>query len=259
MIRKKRALSSDEARRVRQQGHNDALQFALELGLPHDYQNDRQAKKDVIDPSGDAYSLKSGQKKWQIFLYRRERFLKDSAFLLMNGIGATLVECIDAFPEVFDDYIRDKGTAKTKLQAPMVSLAEKLKGLGRLKGFILKAIFNGGEVNYLTIKHQGKFHVFHNTDVASVFGEFEVCNSRVLKVGDFPNQKVLLRWQGLNVGEIEMRNDSQGHYREIRFNMIKPRAMELLFLKIPHKSTFSPMVEVYGNAAKHFGRWRKKH
>lgn len=257
-IRRKRALSSEEARRVRQQGHNDALQFALELGLTRDYENDRQAKKDVIDPSGDAHSLKSGLKKWQIFLYRRERFINDSAFILMNGIGALLVECIDAFPESFEAYVLDKTAAKMKLQDPMTRLAERLRAPGRLKGFILKAIFNGGEVNYLTVKHQGKFHVFHNTDVANVFGEFEVCNSLARKEGDIPNQKVLLRWNGVNVGEIEMRNDSAIHYREIRFNMIKPRAMELLFSKIPHKSSFSPMVEVYGAADKRFGRWRVK-
>ena len=65
----KRALSSADARWVRQRGHNDALEFALAIGLPRDYRNDPQAKKDVIDPSGDAHSVKSGEKKWQIFLY----------------------------------------------------------------------------------------------------------------------------------------------------------------------------------------------
>ena len=45
-----------------------------------DYQNDKKAKKDVIDPSGDAYSVKSGSKKWQIFLYGRNRFINDDGF-----------------------------------------------------------------------------------------------------------------------------------------------------------------------------------
>ena len=61
--RKKRGLSSENARWVRQSGHNDALEFAITIGLPRDYRNDPKAKKDVIDPSGDAHSVKSGQKK----------------------------------------------------------------------------------------------------------------------------------------------------------------------------------------------------
>lgn len=67
--RKTRASSSAEARRYRQQGHDDALRFAIAIGLNKDYKNDPKAKKDVIDPSGDAHSVKSGEKKWQIFLY----------------------------------------------------------------------------------------------------------------------------------------------------------------------------------------------
>jgi hypothetical protein len=37
--------------------------------LSNDYQNDVQAKKDVIDFNGDSHSVKSGKKRWQIFLY----------------------------------------------------------------------------------------------------------------------------------------------------------------------------------------------
>lgn len=63
-IRKSRASSSEEARRYRQQGYDDALEFALLIGLSSDYKNDPHAKKDVIDPSGDAHSLKGGEVKW---------------------------------------------------------------------------------------------------------------------------------------------------------------------------------------------------
>ena len=73
-MRRKRALSSEDARRIRQRGHDDAKQFAQSIGLSSDYQNDIRAKKDVIDPSGDAHSVKSGEKKWQIFLYGLGRF-----------------------------------------------------------------------------------------------------------------------------------------------------------------------------------------
>lgn len=78
-IHKKRGLDSEGARKVRQQGHDDALEFALSIGLNSDYQNDSKAKKDVIDPSGDGHSVKSGNKKWQIFLYGVNRFETDES------------------------------------------------------------------------------------------------------------------------------------------------------------------------------------
>ena len=36
-VRRKRALTSEGARAVRQRGHDDALEFALAIGLPRDY------------------------------------------------------------------------------------------------------------------------------------------------------------------------------------------------------------------------------
>ena len=86
MPRVKRGLSSENARKVRQQGHDDAFEFAMLIGLDSDYQNDVVAKKDVIDPSGDAHSVKSGNKKWQLFLYGLNRFSTDDFFQTMNGI-----------------------------------------------------------------------------------------------------------------------------------------------------------------------------
>ena len=57
-----RGSSPDVARAYRQSGHDDALIFALEIGLDKDYRRDPKAKKDVIDLAGDAHSVKSGQK-----------------------------------------------------------------------------------------------------------------------------------------------------------------------------------------------------
>ncbi len=256
-MRKKRALSSEDARRIRQRGYDDAKEFAQSIGLSSDYQNDPHAKKDVIDPSGDAHSVKSGEKKWQIFLYRLGRFWGDDAFAVMNGIGDRLADCINSFPPTFPAYQRDKISAKERLRRPMKKLAELLQDKRRLRAFLNKAMFNDGEVNYLTVKHEGIFHVFLNKDVVKVFGDnLEVCNSRARTQSQMSEQKVLFRYNERNLGELEMRNDSRGHYREVRFNMIKPKAMELLFLQIPMTKTFSQKVYVYGNANKRFGRWR---
>lgn len=170
-MRKSRASTSENARQYRQKGHDDALEFALAIGLDKDYKNDLHAKKDVIDQSGDAHSVKSGEKKWQIFLYGRGRFENDEAFGVMNGIGDLLIDCIDAFPETYSEYQRDKTTSKELLQTPMVRLAEKLQDKRRLKAFLGKSLFNGGEVNYLTVKQDDVFHIFLNKDVVQVFAD----------------------------------------------------------------------------------------
>lgn len=256
-MRKKRGSTPEDARIRRQRGHNDALEFALAIGLTRDYENDQKAKKDVIDPSGDAHSVKSGEKKWQVFLYRRNRFESDEAFGVMNGIGDLCIECIDSFPLSYEEYQCDKSAAKERLRIPMVKLAEKLQDRRRLRAFLNKSFFNLGEVNYLIAKHRGLFHVFLSKDVVKVFGDcFEVCNSKARSSGQMSEQKVLFRYNGKNVGELEMRNDSTQHYREVRFNMLIPKAMELLFAKIKLAHKYSNLVLVYGNAARRFGRWK---
>ncbi len=254
-ITKTRASTSGSARKYRQQGYDDALLFALSIGLNEDYKNDAKAKKDVIDPSGDAHSIKGGQKKWQIFLYRASRF---EEFRAMNGMGELLISCINSFPPNYDDYQKDKTEAKEKLRPNMVALADKLKDRYRRKAFISKSMFNGGEVNYLTVYDNGKFCVFWGKEVEQVMTDnLQVTNSQARQAGQFPEQKVILRYEGTNLGEIEMRNDTAIHYREIRFNMIKRKAMNLLHSKITLKRNYNDEVIMYGEAIKHFGRWQR--
>ncbi|MDR3130264.1 MAG: hypothetical protein LBU18_01825 [Treponema sp.] len=252
----KRGLSSADARKIRQAGHDDALEFALLIGLKHDYKNDPRAKKDVIDPAGDAHSVKSGNKKWQLFLYGINRFRDDDFFQTMNGIGQLLVQCIEAFPENFDDYLKDKRSSKERCRIPMRKLAELLQEKRRVKAFINKSMFNGGEVNYLTIKHDGIFHVFINKEVVQVFADnVSVFNSQAYSANQVPEQKVIFKYENLNLAELEMRNDSAVHYKEIRFNMVKPRMMKLLFSTIACNGIYNDKIYIYGDAIKKFGNW----
>lgn len=253
---KKRGLSSDRARKVRQEGHDDALLFALHIGLDRDYQNDKKAKKDVIDPSGDAHSVKSGERKWQIFLYTRKRFVEDDGFQALNGVGGLLVHCIDAFPPSYDEYKKDPEAAKERLKTPMKELKDRLQRKALLRAFLSKSIFNGGEVDYLTILHQDKFYVFYSKDVINVMGEnFTVENSIAKIKGHFAEQKVLFKYNGNNAGELEMRNDSKKHYQQVRFNMIKIKIMEMLLANITEIKKYSNQINLYGTAIKRFGRW----
>lgn len=252
-----RGLSSEAARIVRQRGYDDAMEFALAIGLNTDYKRDPQAKKDVIDPSGDAHSVKGGEKKWQIFLYGRNRFSSDEFFQVMNGMGDLLVACIDSFPAKFETYQGNKIKYKEELRQHMVALKDKLQEPKRVKALISKSMFNGGEVNYLTIKQGGVFHVFWGKQVIQVFVDnVDVVNSRAISSKQVPEQKVIFKYEGFNLGEIEMRNDSNIHYREIRFNMIKPRFMNLLFDNIEGKKKYNEFVFVHGDAIGKFGKWR---
>jgi hypothetical protein len=256
--RKSRASTSEQAREYRQRGYDNALLFAKALGLGTDYRNDPQAKKDVIDPSGDAHSVKSGSGKWQLFLYGRNRFLTDDGFIALNGIGLLLVHCIDAFPPSYAEYRKNPSAAKERLKAPMQELRDRFQRKALLRAFLMKSIFNGGEVNYLTILHEDVFHVLLNTDVVQLMGEcFEVVNSKAIKEGDFDDQKVLFRYKGQNVGELEMRNDSPTHYQQVRFNMNIQPATELLLgnILLEHMLEGSDIVAIHGKAARRFGRW----
>lgn len=253
-----RASNPDDARRYRQQGHDDALQFALLLGLTEDYQNDKSAKKDVIDPSGDAHSIKSGTKKWQMFLYRRSRFEDDDGFQALNGVGSLLIHCIDAFPPRYEDYRGNEEAAKQRLRTPMRELKDRFQRRTLLRAFLMKSIFNGGEVDYLTFLDNGIYHVFRNRDVVRAMGEvFTVANSQARAKGQVPEQKVLFKYKDRNVGELEMRNDSRTHYQEVRFNMDKSRTAELLYEQVPGSRIFSENIKVYGQAIRTFGNWVK--
>lgn len=203
--------------------------FALLIGLSGDYQNNPQAKKDVVDLLGDTHSVKSGENKWQIFLHSHSKFEKDSIFKRLNGLGQLFIDCMDAFPNSFEKYKKNKIIFKTVLQKPMKKLKERLESEDTLKAFLEKSFFNAGEVTYLMIKESESFHVFHGDDVTKILAKnITVENSRARQANQFDNQKVVFKVDGKTIGEIEMRNDSPIHFKEIKFWMQKGRTTDLL-------------------------------
>lgn len=251
-----RGGTTEQGRAYRQKGHDDALLFAQHLELDSDYQRDPQAKKDVIDPSGDSHSVKSGEKKWQVFLYRKSRFETDYGFRALNGIGELLIRCIDSFPPTFEDYQRDKISSKQRLRVPMIELKNRFQRRDLSEAFLMKSIFNGGEVNYLTIYDKKVFHVYWNSEVVRVMGNNFTVENSTSKGGNPDCQKVLFKYNNKNVGELEMRNDSPQHYREVRFNMLKLPCCELLASQIlnSHRYWDKPIIS-YGEAISKFWKW----
>lgn len=138
-------------------------------------------------------------------------------------------------------------------------LAEALKDETKLSAFLGKALLNGGEVDFLTIKHDGKFNVFFGKEVVRVMCKnLQIENSKVRKKGDVPEQKVVFKYEGTNLAELEMRNDGDTHYREMRFNMLKPKMMKLLADKIAKSKLMNEKVVMHGEAIGRFNRWSKK-
>jgi len=251
---KKRAMTAEKARNVRKQGNDDAKEFAHLIGLQSDYKNDLKAKKDVIDFNGDAHSVKSGQSYWQIFLYSGSRFETDSSFKTMNGIGQIILDCINAVPSDKTQYQQNKIDCKNKIAVFMVRLKEKLQDKYRFETFLRKAVFEGSQVSYLTIKQNNKFHVFWHDDVIRVFlNEFAVTNSGSVK-GSVPNQKVLFKIDGKNCGEIEMRNGECYHHKEMKFRLHKSKIFNLLVCNIKDAEYYNAdrRIIVYGRAVKKF-------
>jgi len=252
---KKKAMTSQKASYVKRKGHEDAREFAELLGIGKEYKSEPQAKKDVIDLEGHSYSVKSGEKKWQIFLYSKTRFETDYTFRGMNGIGDLLLKCINSFPERRDEYIKNKEKYKRGLQKPMRELCERLKEKRILAAFIDKSIFNSGEVDFLVIKEEGIFHVFWSEEVVEILvNNYVVENSKARAKNQLDDQKVVFKVEDRTHGEIEMRNDSEIHYREIKFWLSKKLTFNLLKSKIEQSQYINDKITAYGKAIKKLSR-----
>ena len=87
----------------------------------------------------------------------------------------------------------------------------------------------------------------------------DVVNSQARNESQTSNQKVVFRIDK-TYGEIEMRNDSEVHYREVKFWLYKMLTFELLLANIKeskrYEDKYKGRIIVYGNAAKKFGRWK---
>jgi hypothetical protein len=194
----------------------------------------------VVDRNGDTHSVKSGKRKWQIFLYSRSRFLQDRQFRVMNGIGDILLQCIDAFPEDYGDYLSDKQRYKERLRPHMRELRQKLSDKQRCAAFVDKSMFNAGEVEYLTVLDDQCYHVFHREDVVSAVADnVAVENSKKRARNQTADQKAVFKW-GTIIGEI-------------KFWLDKPRTMHLLRTSIQQHEMLVPnTLIVYGRAGSKF-------
>jgi hypothetical protein len=264
-----RGSSSGQASAYKKQGHTDEKTFSDLIG-GEVKKGEHTGKTDVIGPDGKTYSVKGGEKKWQIFLYAYERIKSDKDFHLIRDLGGCLVQSLESFPEDYHLYDKDKRdclnliyeymnenkldrsikdldvlskiidhnnsyfSAKIKLQNSNKKLCNVLEEKSHLRHFLDKAIFNLEEVDRIAIKNKDKFIVFDKNDVLEIFADnlsVKLSSSGNRKTDlNIDGQKILMVYKS-NIVELEVRNDSDKHFRQLRFNMIKPKAVNLLVEK----------------------------
>ena len=253
----KRAMTPEVASLKKIAGHIHEYDFAEIIGGAVN-EGEQTNKKDVIDKKHRVYSVKGGE-WWQVFLYGRARFESNTAFKGLGNLSQLMVDCIDAFHERWEDYKQDKKSAKIKLQKPMKLLCAELNKPNILPAFFNKALFNGGEVDYLSVLPREfwdmkvtnkKFHVFFHGDVESVLSKnIKIINSRARNKNQMDAQKVVFRIDK-NVGEVEIRTDSMQHHRQAKCRVNGPMILALLQDKLGPGIPVGKQILTYGVASK---------
>ena len=196
------------------------------------------------------------------------------------------IKCI----EFKENYVSKHGRAKAKL----LSNTEVSKALGKnvyikskedlaistsmvcnalqdkmfLREFLMEALFNNQEVDFLAIRDDTyikdkKFRIFEREEVIEILSQkLEPSVSQAGKVPEDYNvgsQKTLLCYKkdngkDKNIVEIEIRNDSSTHYRQVRFNMYSRDTLHLLLKELDKKpsKSINQSVIAYGKAVSKF-------
>ncbi|MDA8000063.1 MAG: hypothetical protein MPK06_03385 [Alphaproteobacteria bacterium] len=244
-------MTSKAASEKKRGGHRKEDEYASLIGGEVETGTE---KKDVTDAHGRGHSVKGG-KYSQVFLYSRERFVTNTTFWDM-GLSQIFIDCLDAFPDGFDVYKADKFRYKERLRKPMRALADRLNEEGMLEKFLNKSFLEAGReddgrrVDFLAIKRGRIFHVFKGLEVGKILADtLQVRNSVGRGSGQVSDQKVLV-WHERNVGEVELRNDSSRHYRQMKFRMNLHLTADLLMEGLGEGQVVKNRVRAYGEATK---------
>ena len=257
----RRAMKSSTASEVKVQGHANEAQFAEAIGGSVN-KGDHQDKRDVIDQHHGTHSVKAGS-YWQVFLYSRSRIVKNTIFKALGNTSKILLRCLDSFPETFDEYQANKMAAKQALRPHMRDFLAELQKPNISRAFFDKALFDNGNAHYLSV-YAGKardaamgkvFHIFHKEDVLdALMKDVTLANSQARRVGEVSEQKVVLKSSvtGCQIGEIEIRVDSETHYREVKFRLMAKHVINVLQTLIGPATEASSRVRTYGKAVAPF-------
>ncbi len=243
-MHKKKAMTHEKASFVKREGHRVEDIYAELIGVKREK---GIGKVDIIDKKGQHHSVKGAQLKWQIFLYGKSRFERD-----FDESGKLFVNCIESFPENRKDYKKDKNKFKAVLAGNMLKLKEYMENAENRKNFFMKSFLNN-EIDYLVIYNENIFHIFNAKEVIDILSNLTTAeNSKAQMKSQKDNQKVIFKHDNRTIGEIEMRNDSNVHYKQVKLWMEKKGFMDLLLKHIQPNGKKTDRFIFYGKAQDNF-------
>ena len=156
--------------------------------------------------------------------------------------------------------------SKKKLAESTSQVCIALEDKENLRNFLAEALFNIDEVKFLVIREAGEtknnpYNVFLKEDVLDILTEklFPAVSKAGLTPEDFnvAGQKTLLcylnsKGKPKNLVEIEIRNDSKTHYKQVRFNMYSKDALSIFLTGLCHQPVkkVNSRVWIHGSAQK---------
>ena len=121
--------------------------------------------------------------------------------------------------------------SKIKLQEVTAKMKIKFDEGNQIRFFLEKGIFNNNDVDMLAVREHENFLIFDKNDVLDIFeNNLKSINSKAgygIDDINIDGQKTILKYR-TNICELEIRNDSKIHYRQVRFNMKREKALNLL-------------------------------
>ena len=190
-------------------------------------------------------------------------------YLKKNGEAATKKLSNQDISNALGENIYIK--SKEQLSSATLGISTALQNKKILRNFLGEALFNNQEVLFLAIKDttykkDDLFKVFWREDILDILAvELSPATSLAGRVSvdyNVAGQKTLLRYKRINpktkkiseknIVEIEIRNDSDVHYRQVRFNMLSKDVLSLLLNKTKSLDVkeMCKGVKVYGGAIK---------
>jgi len=156
--------------------------------------------------------------------------------------------------------------SKNKLNNSTILVSTKLKNKIDLRNFLQEALFNNNDVQFLVVKDttyikDELFKVFSKKDVLDILSKNLFPSTsiagRVPEDYNVAGQKTLLCYKNTkgvskNIVEIEIRNDSSTHFRQVRFNMYSKDTLFLLLNNNMPSKSYKQNVLIYGEAIEKF-------
>jgi len=243
--RRRRAMTHEHASQVNREGHAEEHMFAHVLG-PDAEVKSGTSKPDVRQ-GAEFYSVKKHGIKIQWGLHGHK-------FLTAIPIPLTrlLVDCIDVYPATFNAYVQDKKTTYALLAPRMVALKEHLHDKTAMGEFL--SLFMRGrnkEVTRLAMANNSRYAVFCIDEIVQLLVSTLVAeNSKARHKGQNDHQKVVLkapksRGSPVSVFEIEMRHDSNTHYRELLVTSLRDPFFTFMISRLQLTSTRG-VIDYYG-------------